>query len=119
MTTAKSPLAANPLLKVDHLTMRFGGLVAVNNLSFEARRGDVRLQLTPTGYTLLAALLRAAPRIVSRDALEQEVWGDDRPDSDALRTHIHALRLALDRPFERALLKTQPGIGYRLVDGDD
>ena len=28
-------------------------------------------------------------------------------------------RMILDRPFERALLKTQPGIGYRLVDGDD
>lgn len=87
--------------------------------TFEARRADVRLQLTPTGYKLLAALLRAAPRIVSREALEQEVWGDDRPDSDALRTHIHALRLALDRPFLRPLLKTQPGVGYRLVDGDD
>jgi DNA-binding response OmpR family regulator len=87
--------------------------------TFEARRGEVRLQLTPTGYTLLAVLLRAAPRLVSREALEQEVWGEDRPDSDALRTHIHALRLALDRPFQRPLLKTQPGIGYRLVDGDD
>lgn len=86
--------------------------------TFEATRAGQRLQLTPTGYKLLAALLREAPMLLSRDALEQEVWGDERPDSDALRTHIHALRLALDKPFDRPLLKTLPGIGYRLVDPD-
>ncbi len=86
--------------------------------TFEATRGGRRLELTPTGYKLLAALLREAPKLVSRDSLEQEVWGDDRPDSDALRTHIHSLRLVLDKPFGRPLLKTMPGIGYRLVDPD-
>lgn len=86
--------------------------------TFEATRGGQRLELTPTGYKLLAALLREAPKLVSRDSLEQEVWGDDRPDSDALRTHIHSLRLVLDKPFGRPLLKTLPGIGYRLVDPD-
>jgi branched-chain amino acid transport system ATP-binding protein len=49
MTTAKSPLTATALLKVDHLTMRFGGLVAVNNLSFEARRGDITALIGPNG----------------------------------------------------------------------
>ena len=84
--------------------------------TFEAKRSGVPLQLTPTGYKLLGVLLREAPKLVSREALEQEVWGQDRPDSDALRTHIHALRLALDKPFETPLLKTLPGIGYKLVD---
>ena len=40
---------ATPLLKVDHLTMRFGGLVAVNNLSFEARRGEITALIGPNG----------------------------------------------------------------------
>lgn len=84
--------------------------------TFEVSRAGLPLQLTPTGYKLLAALLREAPKVVTRETLEQEVWGQDRPDSDALRTHIHALRTALDKPFENALLKTLPGIGYRLVD---
>lgn len=84
-----------------------------------AKRAGVRLQLTPTGYKLLAVLLREAPRVVSRELLEQEVWGEDRPDSDALRTHIHALRQALDKPFRRALLKTLPGVGYKLVASDE
>lgn len=38
-----------PLLRVDHLTMRFGGLVAVNNLSFTARAGDITALIGPNG----------------------------------------------------------------------
>ncbi|MHB2168780.1 ABC transporter ATP-binding protein [Alsobacter sp. R-9] len=37
------------LLKVEHLTMRFGGLVAVNDLSFEARRGEITALIGPNG----------------------------------------------------------------------
>jgi branched-chain amino acid transport system ATP-binding protein len=37
------------LLRVEHLTMRFGGLVAVNDLSFEARRGDITAIIGPNG----------------------------------------------------------------------
>ncbi len=79
-----------------------------------ATRAGVPLRLTPTGYKLLAVLMREAPRLVPRRVLEREVWGDHPPDSDALRTHIHALRLALDKPFGKPLLQTLPGIGYQL-----
>jgi DNA-binding response OmpR family regulator len=71
--------------------------------------------LTKTGYTLLRSLMNAAPRIVSRETLEHAIWGDDRPDSDALRTHIHALRQALDKPFPYPMLHTVSGVGYRLA----
>jgi branched-chain amino acid transport system ATP-binding protein len=37
------------LLRVDHLTMRFGGLVAVNGLSFAAARGDITALIGPNG----------------------------------------------------------------------
>jgi branched-chain amino acid transport system ATP-binding protein len=40
---------AAPILKVEHLTMRFGGLVAVDDLSFEARRGDITALIGPNG----------------------------------------------------------------------
>jgi branched-chain amino acid transport system ATP-binding protein len=39
----------NPVLTVEHLTMRFGGLVAVNDLSFEAGRGDITALIGPNG----------------------------------------------------------------------
>jgi branched-chain amino acid transport system ATP-binding protein len=37
------------LLRVEHLTMRFGGLVAINDLSFEARRGEITALIGPNG----------------------------------------------------------------------
>ncbi|HEY8567203.1 MAG TPA: ABC transporter ATP-binding protein [Beijerinckiaceae bacterium] len=40
---------ADPVLTVDHLTMRFGGLVAVNDLSFQVGRGDVTALIGPNG----------------------------------------------------------------------
>jgi DNA-binding response OmpR family regulator len=97
--------------------MQFGEL-RLNPATFEATRAGQRLQLTPTGYKLLAVLLRGAPRVITKEVLEHEVWGDDPPESDALRTHIHALRQALDKPFATAMLKTVQGVGYSLVDAD-
>jgi branched-chain amino acid transport system ATP-binding protein len=38
-----------PILTVEHLTMRFGGLVAVDDLSFSARRGDITALIGPNG----------------------------------------------------------------------
>jgi branched-chain amino acid transport system ATP-binding protein len=37
------------LLRVDHLSMRFGGLMAINDFSFEARRGDITALIGPNG----------------------------------------------------------------------
>jgi branched-chain amino acid transport system ATP-binding protein len=41
--------APDPLLRVDHVTMRFGGLVAVNDLSFVAGRGEITALIGPNG----------------------------------------------------------------------
>ncbi len=40
---------SDPVLTVDHLSMRFGGLVAVNDLSFTAGRGDITALIGPNG----------------------------------------------------------------------
>ena len=38
-----------PLLRVEHLTMRFGGLVAVNDVSFDAKAGQITAVIGPNG----------------------------------------------------------------------
>jgi branched-chain amino acid transport system ATP-binding protein len=38
-----------PLLTIEHLTMRFGGLMAVSGLSFEARAGEITAVIGPNG----------------------------------------------------------------------
>lgn len=40
---------AAPVLRVEHLTMRFGGLIAINDLSFAAERGHVTALIGPNG----------------------------------------------------------------------
>jgi len=94
--------------------LRFGGLVFDPDQQ-EASRDGVKVVLTRTGYVLLRCLMVAAPRIVPREALEQAVWGEDRPESDALRTHIHALRQAVDKPFAFPMVQTIAGVGYKLA----
>ena len=96
-------------------------VLRLGELSFDTTtltviRADRRIALTPTGYKLLTKLMQAAPKLVTRESLEYEIWADEPPDSDALRTHIHALRQALDKPFAAPMLKTLQGVGYRLVD---
>ena len=39
----------DPILSVEHLSMRFGGLVAVDDLSFAAKRGDITALIGPNG----------------------------------------------------------------------
>jgi branched-chain amino acid transport system ATP-binding protein len=41
--------SAPPVLQVEHLTMRFGGLLAVNDLTFVARHGDITALIGPNG----------------------------------------------------------------------
>lgn len=44
-----APASPTPLLQIEHLTMRFGGLTAVNDLSFEAHKGQITALIGPNG----------------------------------------------------------------------
>ncbi|MGB0514629.1 MAG: response regulator transcription factor [Wenzhouxiangellaceae bacterium] len=81
-------------------------------------RAGKRIDLNPIGLKLLEKLMSASPKVVSRGELEHHVWGEELPDSDSLRVHIHSLRAAIDKPFDKPLLITRHGIGYSLVDPD-
>lgn len=81
-------------------------------------RGGKKIDLNPIGLKLLEKLMSASPAVVSRAELEHHVWGEELPDSDSLRVHIHSLRAAIDKPFDKHLLTTRHGIGYSLVDPD-
>ena len=78
----------------------------------EARRGDTRLYLNRSQFVLLSALMRDAPNVVTRQSLQQTLWGDDLPGPDALRTHVFELRQVVDRPFDAQLIHTVHGQGY-------
>jgi len=49
MVDANMAHATDPLLRVEHLTMRFGGLVAIDDLSFEMAKGTITALIGPNG----------------------------------------------------------------------
>ena len=96
----------------------------VDDLTLNARTGEAEragqpLRLTPTCFKILKILMRESPTLVRREDLERELWGDLTPDSDTLRSHLYNLRRELDRPFDTALLETQPGVGFRIRPAKD
>lgn len=87
--------------------------------TMEVRRAGQAVSLNRTGMRILALLMEASPNVVSRQDIEAAIWGDALPGSDVLRSHVYAIRNAIDRPFPRALLHTIHGVGYRLAASDD
>lgn len=90
------------------------GALTLDLATMIATREGQPLPLTRAGFSLLAALMRAYPAVLSRDDLERALWGEDRPNSDALRSHMYNLRKSLDRPFNHDMLVTVQGLGFRL-----
>lgn len=86
----------------------------------EARRGEQRIHLYPAGRRILEVLMAASPAVVSRERLEQALWGDDPPDGNLLRSHVYDLRRSVDGPFEDKLIHTVARMGYRIAatEGD-
>lgn len=69
------------------------------------------LHLTPIEFDLLAVLARRAGTAVSREVIQDEIWGDTfLTKSKALDVHLHQLRMKLGKP----LITTIRGFGYRL-----
>ncbi|KAA9134240.1 response regulator transcription factor [Marinihelvus fidelis] len=93
--------------------------LTVNTGTWEVSRQGQPLTLTPIGLKMLTTLMKVSPRVMSRRDLERAVWGDIVPDSDALRSHLYNLRKVIDKPFDKPLLHTLQGLGYRLADPDD
>ena len=90
--------------------------LTLNRSTLQVHRAGRRLELNPACLKLLQRLMEQAPSVVARDELETLLWTDERPDGDALRSHMYKLRQAIDRPFDRALLHTVHRIGYRIAE---
>ncbi len=95
--------------------LKVGDLV-MDPASLRATRGGTELLLSPIGLRLLTILMRESPRVVSRQEIEREIWGNSLPDSDTLRSHLYNLRKVIDKPFDKQLLHTVQSAGYRIAD---
>lgn len=90
------------------------GPLRLDRRTMQAWRGNQLLQLHPLGLQILQLLAEAYPAVLSRQQLTSQLWPDEPPDSDALRSHIYLLRQQLDKPFVSPLLHTVHGVGFVL-----
>lgn len=77
-------------------------------------KSGMQIKLNRTCFRILVELMQAAPRVVTRENLEHLLWGDFKPASDVLRSHIYALRKALDAPGKNSLIETVIGVGFKM-----
>lgn len=85
----------------------------------KATRSGQRLDLTPKEFALLLLFLRRKGQVISRTIIAEQVW-DINFDSDTnvIDVMVRRLRQKVDDPFEKKLIHTIRGVGYRLDEAD-
>jgi two-component system, OmpR family, response regulator MprA len=81
----------------------------------EVRRGDRRIELTRTEFSLLELFLRNARQVLTRSVIFERVWGYDFGfGSNSLDVYIGYLRRKTEAGGEPRLIHTVRGVGYAL-----
>lgn len=101
-------------LRQDLTQLKIADLV-FDTVTGKVSRNNQPLKLSRIQLKILKLLMQKSPAMVTKQYLLDEIWGDDEPPSDALRSHIYALRTAIDSGHDKQLLETVHGQGYRLV----
>lgn len=99
--------AGEPHLRVADLTL--------DPASREVLRGEDRVLLTRTEYSLLERLMYRSGKVVSRRSLIESVWGFDREiEENTLDAFMRLLRNKIDSPGRPKLIHTVRGVGYTI-----
>jgi two-component system OmpR family response regulator len=89
--------------------------LVMDRLAREVHRGETAIELKPREFRLLEYLMRHAGQVVTRTMLLEHVWDYHfDPQTNVIDVHISRLRAKIDKDFDRPLLKTVRGAGYRL-----
>jgi two-component system, OmpR family, KDP operon response regulator KdpE len=95
-------------------SVALGGLV-IDFVAHTVTRDGDEVHLTPTEFELLRTLVRNRGRLMTHRALLSEVWGPAwSEDTAILRTHVANLRRKVEAAGGPRLIRTDPGIGYRI-----
>jgi two-component system KDP operon response regulator KdpE len=114
----KAGLRRSPRPSVSEELIFKGGEFRINFMNREVRvRSEIK-HLTPKEFNLLGVLVRNAGRVVTRNELVTEAWGEEYSDAiDSLKLYIHYLRQKLETdPNHPEYILTLRGVGYRFID---
>jgi len=106
-----------PMLHQESTVQR--GKLQLNKKAFVAKWNEKTIKTTKIGFSILAKLEEEYPYPVSRSDLLQHLWGDEPPQSNALKSHMYALRKATQEVHKESLILTISNIGYKLADLND
>jgi two-component system response regulator MprA len=98
----------------DHGVLTFADL-RLDPVAYLAFRGDRRLELTRTEFSLLELLLDHPNQVLTRSVIFDRVWGFDfGPSSNSLEVYVGYLRRKTEAAGEPRLIHTVRGVGYVL-----
>jgi two-component system OmpR family response regulator len=87
----------------------------IDLLARKVSRNGKPIALQPREFALLEYLMRHAGQVVTRTMLLENVWEYHfDPQTNVIDVHISKLRQKIDAPFDKPLLHTLRGVGYRL-----
>jgi two-component system KDP operon response regulator KdpE len=94
------------------------GNIQIDFAKRSVRRAGVEVKLTPKEYALLRILVLHRGKVVTHGQILRELWGPKSEDqTHYLRVHMNHLRQKLESdPHTPRHLKTESGIGYRLIE---
>jgi len=97
------------ILKAADLTM--------NSITREVRRAGKKIELSAKEYELLEYLLRYKNRIVTITMIAENIWNMQTAiNSNLVNVYIYHLRGKIDKGFDKKLLYTIRGSGYKISD---
>jgi two-component system copper resistance phosphate regulon response regulator CusR len=84
------------------------------------KRDKEEIRLTPKEFKLLEFMLRNSERVLSRTEIAEKVW-DTHFDTGTnfIDVYINYLRKKIDKPFNRKLIHTHPGMGFILKSDEN
>jgi two-component system OmpR family response regulator len=91
------------------------GELEMNLIARTVHRSGQEIDLQPREFQLLEFLMRHAGQSVTRTMLLEKVWEYHfDPQTNVIDVHISRLRSKIDKGFDRPMLQTVRGAGYRL-----
>ncbi len=95
------------------------GTLSANLMTREVVRSGLQIEMTPKEFSLLAFLMRAPGRVLTRTQILEQVWGYHfDPGTNLVDVYIRRLRSKIDFDGEIPLIETLRGVGYRMQDPD-
>jgi two-component system, OmpR family, response regulator len=91
------------------------GELEMDLLARIVRREGKKIDIQPREFRLLEYLMRNANQVVTRTMLLEKVWDYHfDPQTNVIDVHVSRLRSKIDREFDKPMLHTVRGAGYRL-----